>query len=122
MKPLWGVSLFGNRTWGEIRRLKEGIDNTNSVTPTLGVMNGDQNRVVEYQFDIMGTLHESYTDQAFDTGGNRVAYLRTGYTYDVVQGPNGPMVSHGWLQQIQNTWNWLDANQQAHQTVLSERS
>lgn len=73
----------------------------NSITPMLASITDDNGRIVEYSFDLLGTLLRARTNQTYSSG-QLVSYQQTDYAFD--RDGSGDY-SHGWLKQIQNTWH-----------------
>ena len=94
-------------------------DEPNSFRRALYNITDDQGRRVDYSLDEVGTPVRF--DQVFDAGGNAVSYCQTDYSYDTAASGSMPP-SHGWLQQIQNTFHSKNAQGQWQQSTLVQNA
>jgi RHS repeat-associated protein len=120
------MSLPGGATWtyaysnGSIDRMLP-KDDPNSFTPALTSITDDQGRRVDYSFDELGAMQYARFNQVFDGNGNAVTYCETDYTYDSVASGGLPS-THGWLQQIQNSFHFKNAQGQWQQSTLVQNA
>jgi RHS repeat-associated protein len=82
-------------------------DDPNSVCMALAGITDDQGSLIQFWLETNGRPDRTWTNEAWTTTGNNppvlAAYQECDYTYDQPASNN----THGWLKQLQNTYNVL---------------
>ncbi len=78
----------------------------------------DGGKICEYNIDRTGLMYQAKWNETFDNTGKLVQWCQTDYAYDSY-GADDPQ-THGWLDEIKNTYHHINQDQTESISVLTQ--